>query len=141
MTNFPFNVRVYGALSVLGHIMLSAESHGGRDFVKLPGGGLEFGEGLKDALKREFLEETGLEVKVTAHLYTTDFFVVSAFNPKHQVISIYYQVELSNLMSALPEVISREGKQHFTWVKQDELEASHFTFPVDKHMVPLLRRL
>lgn len=36
-----------------------------------PGGGLDFGERISDALKREFIEETGLtiEVKNLVHLY------------------------------------------------------------------------
>ena len=42
------------------------------------------------AAKREFKEEMDLVVEVGAHLYTTDFFQMSAFNSSHQIISIYY---------------------------------------------------
>jgi ADP-ribose pyrophosphatase YjhB (NUDIX family) len=51
---------------------------------------LEFGEGTRDCLKREFKEEMDLEVEIGDHLYTTDFFQMSAFNSSHQIISIYY---------------------------------------------------
>ena len=38
-----------------------------------PGGGLEFGENAKDGLKREFLEETGLIIKVGKFLCLNEY--------------------------------------------------------------------
>src|SRR6202166_3550658 len=89
-----FNVRVYGIL--LGKnrdVLVSDEFIRGNQYTKFPGGGLEHGEGTRDCLKREFKEEMNLDVRVKDHLYTTDFFQMSAFNPEHQIISIYYRVE------------------------------------------------
>src|SRR3954466_11873959 len=89
-----FNIRVYGIL--LGdnnEVLVSDEYIRGNYYTKFPGGGLEFGEGTRDCLKREFMEEMNLNVQVTEHLYTTDFFQISAFNPSHQIISIYYYVK------------------------------------------------
>src|SRR3990170_6441785 len=86
-----FNVRVYGIL--LGpdnSVLVSDEFIRGSYYTKFPGGGLEFGEGTRDCLKREFKEEMDLEVAIGDHIYTTDFFQMSAFNPSHQIISIYY---------------------------------------------------
>ena len=56
-------VRVYGILidSVHG-LLVSDEFIRGEYFTKLPGGGLEFGEGTRDCLVREFKEETGLDI-------------------------------------------------------------------------------
>src|SRR5450755_4038572 len=89
-----FNIRVYGILSGKNkEVLVSDEFIRGNRYTKFPGGGLEFGEGTRDCLKREFLEEMDLNVQVTDHLYTTDFFQMSAFNPAHQIISIYYRVE------------------------------------------------
>jgi 8-oxo-dGTP diphosphatase len=89
-----FNVRVYGILSGNNReVLVSDEFIRGNQYTKFPGGGLEFGEGTRDCLKREFKEEMNLNVRVTDHLYTTDFFQMSAFNPDHQIISIYYKVE------------------------------------------------
>lgn len=139
--SFPFNVRVYGALVHRGHILLSDEHYAGRAFTKLPGGGLEYGEGLRDALSREFMEELELEVKVLDHLYTTDFFVASAFNPEHQVISVYYRVALTHLPEGIPELIALVDDQKLKWVALEALSEGHFTFPVDKKMVPLLKGL
>jgi 8-oxo-dGTP diphosphatase len=89
-----FNIRVYGILTGRSReILVSDEFIRGNQYTKFPGGGLEFGEGTRDCLKREFREEMDLNVLVTDHLYTTDFFQMSAFNPEQQIISIYYRVE------------------------------------------------
>ena len=86
-----FNLRVYGILlGPEGEVLVSDEYIRGKFYTKFPGGGLEFGEGPRDCLKREFKEEMNLDVEIGDHIYTTDFFQLSAFNPGDQIISIYY---------------------------------------------------
>ena len=86
-------VRVYGILIDPNNgLLVSDEFIRGDYFTKLPGGGLEFGEGTRDCLVREFKEETGLDVKVEEHIYTTDFYQPSAFRAGDQILSIYYRV-------------------------------------------------
>lgn len=89
-----FNIRVYGILiNEQKQVLVSDEFIRGMYITKFCGGGLELGEGTVDCLKREFLEEMNLAVDVKEHLYTTDFYQQSAFNPAHQLISIYYYVK------------------------------------------------
>jgi 8-oxo-dGTP diphosphatase len=86
-----FNVRVYGILiNEKKQVLVSDEFIRGNYYTKFPGGGLESGEGTRDCLKREFMEEMNLKVEIGDHIYTTDFYQRSAFNPEHQIISIYY---------------------------------------------------
>lgn len=86
-----FNVRVYGILiNEKKQLLLSDEFIRGNYYTKFPGGGLELGEGTRECLRREFQEEMNLQVEVGEHLYTTDFYQQSAFNPEHQIISVYY---------------------------------------------------
>ena len=88
-----FNIRVYGILiNEKKQVLVSDEYIRGNYFTKFAGGGLEFGEGTRDCLKREFKEEMNLDVHVDEHIYTTDYFQLSAFNPEHQIVSIYYYV-------------------------------------------------
>ena len=82
------NVRVYGILIHENKLLVSDEYIKGMKITKLPGGGLEHGEGTIDCLKREFKEELNLDVEITSHFYTTDFFVNSAFSASNQLISI-----------------------------------------------------
>lgn len=96
---FPFNVRVYGILiDPEDRVLISDERTQSISFTKFPGGGLEYGEGLIDALKREFLEECDLRIEVVRHIYTTDFYEKSSFN-NSQIISIYYEVKALEALS------------------------------------------
>src|SRR4029079_11029817 len=86
-----FNLRVYGVLiNEQKQVLVSDEYIRGGYYTKFPGGGMELGEGTRECLKREFKEEMDLEVEIGEHIYTTDFFKISAFNPAHQIIWFYY---------------------------------------------------
>ena len=141
---YQFNVRVYGLLiNDNNEILISDEQEYGMRFTKFPGGGLEYGEGLIEGLKREFIEECNAEIEVISHFYTTDFFVKSAFNDS-QVISIYYKVKnLNNLDLTIKTLVfdfDGEGDvlQSFRWVKLTDLRPDDFLFPTDQHVVKLL---
>ncbi|MDY0907311.1 NUDIX domain-containing protein [Pedobacter sp. CFBP9032] len=140
-----FNVRVYGL--IINHnneVLVSDEEEYGVRFSKFPGGGLEFGEGLLDGLKREFIEECNAEIEIISHFYTTDFFEKSSFNDS-QVISVYYLVkEKAPLVLAFKNKIydfDTEGEllQAFRWVKIQDLDLNEITFKTDKVVAQLLK--
>ncbi|MFW6352566.1 MAG: NUDIX domain-containing protein, partial [Bacteroidota bacterium] len=90
-----FNIRVYGICIQNHRLLVSDEYVMDMYMTKFPGGGLEFGEGPIDCLKRECREEMGgVEIKVTGHFYTTDFFQPTRFFKNTQLISIYYRFKL-----------------------------------------------
>ena len=139
-----FNVRVYGILiNDNNEVLISDEQEYGMRFSKFPGGGLEYGEGLTDGLKREFIEECNTEIEIINHFYTTDFFVKSAFNDS-QIISVYYVVKaISNLNFITKTIVfdfDGEGEvlQSFRWVNLKDLTPDELTFPIDKHVAELL---
>jgi ADP-ribose pyrophosphatase YjhB (NUDIX family) len=139
-----FNVRVYGLLIDSGNnILISDEQEYGMRFTKFPGGGLELGEGLIDGLKREFMEECNVEIEVSKHFYTTDFYVKSAFNDS-QVISVYYSVKnITPLnLTIKTKVFDFDGKgdvlQSFRWINITDLKEEDFPFATDKQVVKLL---
>lgn len=141
---YQFNVRVYGLLiNNNGELLISDEQEYGMQITKFPGGGLEYGEGLIEGLKREFVEECNAEVEVINHFYTTDFFVKSAFNDS-QIISVYYVVNnLSSLnlsFKTIPFDFEGEGEilQAFRWIKLTDLKVEDFTFATDQHVAKLL---
>ena len=142
---YNFNVRVYGLLiNERGQVLLSDEEENGFRFSKFPGGGLEFGEGLINALEREFVEECNTEVEIIEHFYTTDFFIKSVFNDS-QIISVYYIVKpIAELVLNFKEKIfdfDSEGKilQAFRWKDISALEIDDVTFPTDQKVVELLK--
>jgi ADP-ribose pyrophosphatase YjhB (NUDIX family) len=138
-----FNVRVYGLLQFENKILLADEIIKGMYITKFPGGGLEFGEGTIDCLKREFLEELNQPIKNIRHFYTTDFFQVSAFNPNHQIISIYYLAEpLGELNFTTKQSIfdfdtTENDACVFRWIDKKELTSEMLTLPIDKIVADL----
>jgi 8-oxo-dGTP diphosphatase len=137
-----FNVRVYGLLiNAENQVLISDEQSGGKLFSKFPGGGLELGEGLVDALKREFMEECSAEIDVLGHLYTTDFYEQSSFNDS-QILSIYYLVKevhpLNLNFKTIAFAFDEGTTQAFRWIGLDELKTDDVTFKTDKTAVELL---
>jgi ADP-ribose pyrophosphatase YjhB (NUDIX family) len=125
--NKAFNVRVYGIWIHDGRLLVNDELIRGRSVIKLPGGGLDWGEGTIDCLKREWKEELDLDIEVHDHFYTTDFFQYSAYGDA-QVISIYYYV------SALPqaEINNLVEGERSCWMELSMVNADTFTLPIDK---------
>lgn len=150
-----FNIRVYGIL--IGEnkqVLVSDEFIRGNYYTKFPGGGLEFGEGTRDCLKREFMEEMNLTVQVGDHLYTTDYFQMSAFNPEHQIISIYYyahalepiKVPLRQKPFDFDEkqlaVYKETGTtETFRFINWNDFSDGSVTLPIDKVVARLLKTM
>lgn len=136
MISRNFNIRVYGiVINEQQQVLVSDEFRFGKAFTKFPGGGLEFGEGLKDALEREFQEEFQLKAVVGELFYVNDFLQLSAFNPEAQLISFYFYVEIEKraLKSITKEKITlvSEGEQ-LRWVALSELTPEMLEFAIDK---------
>lgn len=99
----------------------------GQKVIKLPGGGLELGEGLREGLVREWKEELGMDIEVLDHFYTTDFYQPSAFD-NTQVISVYYRVK-GDLNIPISNMQSNERTY---WMSMAEVRANTFTLPIDR---------
>lgn len=139
-----FTIRVYGLLCQQGHILLSREKIQGQAYLKFPGGGLEYGEGTRACLRREFQEEAGVEVEVGNHFYTTDVFVRSAFHRSLQVISIYYFVSSPNLNqintgTAKDDPLLAQSGQVLFWQALSSLQEEDFPLPIDQRVVRQLK--
>jgi ADP-ribose pyrophosphatase YjhB (NUDIX family) len=141
-----FTIRVYGLLIEQGHVLVADELIKGRPITKFPGGGLEYGEGLKDCLVREVREEIGVEALDVQHFYTTDFFQQSAFHTTPmQVVSVYFTFRVADPRS-IPVVsipftgISGAGDQEvFRWLDLARSVEEDLSLPIDRHVWRMLR--
>ena len=141
-----FNIRVYGILlNENQEVLVMDERRFGMNMTKFPGGGLEFGEGISDALKREWKEELSIDIQLNKLFYVNEFFQASAFRETDQLISIYYLVEplekfnpgLSQTRFDFPET---DADAHsLRVISLETLSESDFTFPVDKEVAEKLK--
>ena len=150
-----FTIRVYGILiNEKKQVLVSDELIRGGYYTKFPGGGLEFGEGTRDCLKREFMEEMNLNVEIGEHIYTTDFFQISAFNSAHQIISIYYFAKAMEEIRAplrskpfdfdeqqLKVYEEKNETETFRFIDWNDFSAETVTLPIDKIVAAMVKEL
>ncbi len=146
-------VRVYGILlNEKKEVLVSDELIRGNYYTKFPGGGLEVGEGTRDCLQREFMEEMQLSVSVGQHLYTTDFYQQSAFNPSQQILSIYYFAHALEPITApirdqafafdqaqLAQYELTKEIETFRFIPWEEFSADTVSLPIDKIVANYLK--
>lgn len=93
--------------------------HGDDPFWTPAGGGLDFGEPLGEALRREVREETGLDVEVGPLRYVLDF-----VRPPLHTVSFYFEVRVTGgtlAAGADPELGERQLIRSVRFVGFDEL--------------------
>jgi 8-oxo-dGTP diphosphatase len=97
-----------------------------------PGGGMEYGESALDTLKREFVEETGLEVEVNELLFVNEYFK----SPIH-ALELFFKITPTGgtlSMGSDPEISSQYQIIHelafipFSQIKNDDPELYHNIF-------------
>lgn len=141
-----FIIRVYGLIiNDENRVLISDEFQLNMKMTKFPGGGMNFGEGTIDCLRREMFEECNQEIQDIRHFYTTDFYQEALFWNDRQLMSIYYLARLkepirfriSDRPFDFPHLTN--GNQSFRWVSAANLFPEDFTFPIDKHVAYLLK--
>jgi ADP-ribose pyrophosphatase YjhB (NUDIX family) len=122
-----------GALITKGDAVLLVKRRfdPGRGLWSVPGGLLELGETLQAGVKREILEETGLEVELDSLLDIVDLIDCdeSARIRYHYVLIDYLAHPLNGKIKMTPEV------EDIRWVKVDELSR----YPTTRTAANLLR--
>lgn len=92
LKNFRFRIGAYGVL-IKGHKIL-VQVHPYTKKYGLPGGAVEMGETINEALKREFREETGLKINVKNIIGIEEqFFTNPDFNEDAHSLFLLYKVE------------------------------------------------
>ena len=140
-----FTIRVYGLLiNKNKQVLISDEFRDGFPFTKFPGGGLEFGEGIRSALMREYREEMELDITVESLFYVNDHLQISAFNNQMQLISFYYFVttnEIENLTFDVYEIPLKKNGEKQRWYPINNHLEDLLTFPLDKIVASKLNEM
>jgi 8-oxo-dGTP diphosphatase len=143
-----FNIRVYGLIiSEYEEVLISYEMFHQEKLIKFPGGGMHFGEGTLDCLKREAVEELKQEIKIINHFHTTEEFIPTKFFSDRQLIAIYYLASLTEpaIFKSSNKPFDFEGEedglQSFSWIPIATLNKIDFTFETDKIVAKKLKSL
>lgn len=124
-----FNIRVYGICIQDEKMLTLREQYGDWNMVKLPGGGLEYGEGVLDCLRRECKEELDIYIIVGECFYVQEDYIPSIVNDKKQILILYYLIEIPENQTIK---ISDDHVDYYRWFSITE--ECPFTLPVDKIM-------
>ncbi|WP_042144347.1 NUDIX hydrolase [Paucisalibacillus sp. EB02] len=113
---------VYGICEV-GHKVLVINKNGGpyKNRFDLPGGSLEEGESLAEAMKREFKEETGIEIEIIKNIGVIDFVLPWEWNGHTHVhhIAVYYLVRKVGGEISTPEQFDGQDSLGAVWVTEN----------------------
>jgi len=139
-----FTIRAYGLLlhrfgGGQHSVLVADELIKGRRVTKFPGGGLEYGEGLRDCVVREIREEIGVDAFDVEHFYTTDFFQQSAFHSTPlQVVSVYFTFRVAQA-EAIPVVeqpfhgvVGDSDQEVFRWASLAQRAEDAVSLPIDQ---------
>lgn len=80
-------LRVAAIIVENGRILMARHRRAGVEYFVLPGGGVEYGESMEEALVRELQEEANLDIQVGAPVFLND----SVPPDKHRhIVNIYF---------------------------------------------------
>lgn len=135
MSKHSFNIRAYALCINENSVLALHEYYAGTKLLKLPGGGLEYGEGLLECVKRELMEELNLEVGALEHFYTQEDFLESRFGDNEQLLTVYYTTTLKDISKLK---ILDDSIEKVEWVSL--LKENPFTLPIDRLVFDKLKK-
>ena len=91
------------------------EARAERGLWEFPGGTVEFGESLSDALRREIDEEYGIEISIGNMLDVVDIFLSE---DRQHWVSVTY---ICRIISGVPSIREREKCTEIGWFFPDEM--------------------
>lgn len=129
--HFPrIRIRIAGIYLKENKILLVKHRKNKREYFLLPGGGLEPGESMKEALIREWKEELNLSIKTGEFLFSGESVPPKNLR-KSQVIQVVFRViSIKGSIKVQPD----EALFDYKWVPIDDISQVDF-FPVCQKQV------
>lgn len=120
------HVGIYGICKKREKILVIKKRRGPyKGLYDLPGGGIEFGENLEEALKREFMEEVNANIQNKGIIGNFDYSSLwddDGVLTKTHHIGLYYEVSL--LSSSIKEDGDGHDSEGALWLHTSEIEQS-----------------
>lgn len=116
-----FRPGAYGVIINDGKVLLVSATSNNKYYF--PGGGIELGEKIETALKREVLEETGLKVEVEKFIHFKEGFVYyDHWDKATHNFSFYYSCRPKSIDSLSQGEVNDEGTIHPQWLDVSTLD-------------------
>jgi len=109
------SVRVAAVVVREGRVLLARHEKAGETYWVLPGGAVEPGETLAEALRRELREEVGIEAELGELLFVND-----GYRPEAEIVAVYFAAKLKDEQQ---ELRLSQGKvlREVRWFAPEEL--------------------
>jgi len=128
---FQFRTSAYGIIRHGNKILLVNTRSSGKWFF--PGGEVEVGEKLEDAIKREFLEETGIEVEVGKFLtFRECFFYYDPLDKAWQNYAFFFFCKPKTFDLTEEYQVEFDEAEKPEWVEINKLTRDDFQPPADE---------
>jgi len=102
LDKFFFRPSVYGLIIDEGRIVTLRNKGNGK--IWFPGGGVEIGEKIEDALKREIKEETGLDVNIgKLALFKENFFYYQPLDEAYHAFLFFFVCSVEGSKELIPD--------------------------------------
>lgn len=127
-------IRIALIITKRNRILLVQHKKGERTYWLLPGGGLKFGETIKECAKRELLEETNLRIKIGEFAFLSE----SIPPDRHRhVLNLFFFGEIvgGELKKGDDEVVSDLG-----FFSEDRLDELIIYPPIKENLKKILRK-
>jgi ADP-ribose pyrophosphatase YjhB (NUDIX family) len=125
-------VRVAGILKKNDKLLLVAHKKNNNVYWLLPGGGVDFGESLTEALKREFLEELNIKIEVKDLLLISETIFPSG---ERQILNICFCCEYIEGEF----ILGNEQRLHdFGFFTEDEIKDITILPPLNSELVDIM---
>ncbi len=132
MSEKKIRIRAAGIVRRGDAVLLICHKKNDEEYWLLPGGGVDFGESLGEAVEREFMEE--LSVKVSAGELS---FVSDAIDPsgdRHIVNAVFF----CDHISGEPVLAEEERLHSFGWFRSDEISQLKMYPPINDQLEAIM---
>ncbi len=128
-------IRVAGILIEDNKILLIQHHKNDKKYWLIPGGGNDWGETTKEALIREYKEETNMDIEVDEFLFFSE--TISPDKKRH-VLNLFYKIHRNNKNDSIIKLGEEAVLTDLKFVTKEELETMTIYPNIKENLLKLM---